>query len=161
MCTWSSCMVLAGCAEISPALNLLEFKIMGLLMMMMPFNWATNQCAPAVHMHAGQSGLQKYRINQLTYRVTNDVHILCRKCSLSVLFDLHHDWLYYSHWKVEWVSQPNLDWHLWLDLFQLIDWMRLVCRFGSWFDAAFLMWVTLHPYYLCSGPNCLVSSWTV
>lgn len=61
---------------------------MALLMMMMPVNWATNQYAPAVQMHAGQSGLWNYRVNQLSH---NDVHILSRKCSMSVLLDLHLD----------------------------------------------------------------------
>lgn len=28
-------------------------------MKMMPVNWATNQCAPALQMRAGQSGLLK------------------------------------------------------------------------------------------------------
>lgn len=56
------------------------------------------------------------------------------------------------------VSGTNLDWRLWLDFFQLIDWMRHVCRFSSWVwycslyvgyatSILFVQWSKLHSLF--------------
>lgn len=78
-------------------------KIMGLLMMMMSVNWAANQPAPAAQMCAGQSGLWNHRVNQLCHTGLLMMLTFCAEVLMSELFDLHLDWLYRIHWKVEWV----------------------------------------------------------
>lgn len=114
-------------------------KIMGFMMMMRPVNWATNQRAPAVQMCAGQSGLWNYRVNQLSHTGLLMMFTFLQKV-LHVSGVWPSSWLITLHSLKGWVGVfgTNLDWHSWLDFFQLIDWMRHVCRFSSWSDAAFL-----------------------
>lgn len=145
-------------------------KIMGLLMMMMmmmmPVNWATNQTAPAAQMCAGQSGLWNHRVNQLSHTGLLMMFTFCAESArVSVVWP--SSWLITLHSLKGWVGVfgTNLDWHLWLDFIQLIDWMRHVCRFSSWsrtaffYAAHFLVSLSLSlllPYYLGCGPSRIV-----
>lgn len=133
-------------------------KIMGLLMrmMMMPVNWATHQTAPAAQMGAGQSGLWNHRVNQVSHTgLLMMFTFWAESAHVSVVWP--SSWLITLHSLKGWVGvfRTNLDWHLWLDFIQLIDWMRHVCRFSSWSDTVFfscsLLFLFSLPYfyYLC------------